>query len=205
MHFLIFILKFQNYSREGSYLSNLHIKPYYYCCSYSNGILAGYLIASARWKKLREDYSKQIENMIMMSRIICFILTSILLTQTVIFDLLPTISAFEASLMPSLMSFQFCIIILDNSIYNIINHIFSFPIWYEIRKLIRVSYVFHPLIFKFISLKFPLKNDNLINFILNMYIIFLINFSICKIIQIKIEKPLIICSEMISNSNIFHI
>ena len=165
--------------------------------------MAGYFIQSGEWKKFKSKYSRQIETLITMNKMIFLILTSILLLQTSIFDLMPRISAIEASLIHSLMSIQFCKIILDNSLNNKIKTFFSISLWKELRYLARVSYIFHPLIFNFISLSYPPKNNNLIELIKHMYVTFIINFLICNIIHIKIEKPIINLSEKISNSILF--
>ena len=132
------------------------------------------------------------------NKFIFLFLTSVLLLQTVCFDILPKISAIEASLMPSIISFQLCIIILDNSLNEKCKRFLTLPIWNEIKKVSRVSYVFHPLNFKFISLCIPMNSDVSIELFIKMYIYIVINLWICKILLVKIEKNIIYFSKIIS-------
>ena len=110
--------------------------------------------------------------------------------QNIIFDIMPTISAIEASLFPTIVSIQLCDTILNDSYFESIKLFLSLPIWASIKQVMRVSYVFHTLIFEIIWILLPLKNFNLISIIIQIFSTFFIHFILCKIIQIYLEKPL---------------
>ena len=122
------------------------------------------------------------------------LLTLILLLQNVIFDLLPTISAIDASLVPSLMSINLCMVILNDSFNKILSRILSMTIFKTIRNIIRVSYLFHPIIFELCKILIPWNNSNMITHIMHMFLTFLFHFVVCFFIEKYLEKPLIIYS-----------
>ena len=172
-------------------MEKLHIKPYFYICPYIHGLFTGYLIETGTWCEIRSKYSSVIIIIKNLIKIILFTLTTVLLFQNSIFSLLPIVSALETSIVMSLMSMHLCMVILDDSFDNLIKRFLSLPIWNTIRQLIRVSYLFHPIIFQLIKLFIPISSSNNIANMIHLFVTIVLNFSLCSIIEKHIERPII--------------
>ena len=189
---------FPYFSVRGYYFCDLYIKPYFYVPAYANGLIAGYFIETRSWNEFKSKYNKQITAITKICKIILLILFMILSSQTILYenDLLPKIAAIEAGLFPSLMSLIICVSILNESYFVTIKPFLSLTFWRNIKQITRVSYVYHPIIFEILWIFLP--SNNLKSFIFNLFLFFLINFIICKFLQINLEKPIIQCSNRIS-------
>ena len=201
IYFLILseILSLEYLSNEGSYMGDLHIKPYFYCSCYVNGLVAGYLIEKRTWNFYKFKYAREILIFRKYSKSALLLLNIILSLQTITFDILPRISAIEASVFPTLMSIQLCIIILDESYFHILRTSLSLSFWKKLKEIIRVSYVFHPLTFEILGIFIPLNNFCLHSILFHIILIYSIHFIICRIIQNYIEKSFENLSIKISN------
>ena len=146
---------------------------------------------SGYWSEFKRMFNKQIITIKTLCKITMITLVSILLLQTVFYDLLPLTSAIEASLFPTLSSIHFCIFFLDDSYIAIIRNILSLNIWKSMRNVVRISSVFHALVFTSISMLLPLTNKNFFSIIIHMSFTITINYVICSIIEFKLEKPII--------------
>ena len=185
-------------SPKESLLNYLYIKPYCYCCSYFNGLFAGYLIESGTWDKFKIHHNIQITTLIKKRKNILLLLITLCLFLFVN-NVITLILALEKCLTSSMMSIYLCIFYLNNTLDNLVSGLMKIPSLKSITNLIRVSYVFHPLIFKFTSEILPYQKDKYILIIFHFIITMNINFFISKIIRIKIEEPIINYSKKISN------
>ena len=161
-------------------------------------MFAGYLMESGYWAKIRTKFNKQITTINNLCKITLITLVSILLLQKVLYDLLPLTSAIESSLFPSLLSIQFCTILLDDSFNDMFRRILSLNIWKPMRNLVRVSSVFHAIVLTSISMLMPLTSKDILSLIIHMSLTVITNFVICWIIHWKLEKPIIEYSMIIS-------
>lgn len=177
-------------SKAGSFLDLLYIKPYYYSCSYFNGIVTGYLMESNQWMKFKKNFNYEIDLMNTICKNILLFLTFIILQQNIIFSYMPAISALYVSLFHPLFSLVLCIIILDNIYYHGVNFILNMKIWKMMKKLLRVSYVFHLANFqlsKIILSKY--FNSPILNYF-NCYFVLAIHLFISILIHNIFEKKI---------------
>ena len=136
-------------------------------------------------------YKSEITSSTKLFKIFFFLMTIILSSQTILFELLPKISAIEASIFPCFISILFSLSVLDESFYNSHTVLFSLNIWKSFRGIMRISYVFHPLIFEILRSLIPLNNFHLHSILFHTFFVFSIHFLLCNVIQLYIEKPLI--------------
>ena len=109
--------------------------------------------------------------------------------QTVYYDESTKICALNISMVPLLISIEWCMNIL-NEFTGFVKIFQSLKYFTQLRKYIRTSYVFHPLIFTLINMISPITNMNIISIILHLIIYLTINFTICSYIN-KVEKKMI--------------
>ena len=173
-------------------MGKLYIKPYFYICPYVHGLLTGYLIETGTWCKFRSKYSSVLISVKNFIKIIFISLTAILVLQNIIFNLLPIVSAIETSLAPSLMSIHLCMVILDDSFNKMTRGFLTLNIWTTIRPMLRVSYLFHPIVFQLIKFFIPSFIVSItIASMIHMFLTIVLNFVVCFVIEKNIERPII--------------
>ena len=145
---------------------------------------------SGYWPEFRTKFNKKITTINNLCKLTLTTLVSILLLQTVLYDLLPLTSAIESSLFPSLLSIQFCILFLDDSFSDMTRRILSLNIWKPTRNVVMVSSVFHALIYTLICMIMPLNNKEFLSIIIHMSLTLITHFLICLLIHLKLEKPI---------------
>ena len=177
-------------SLAGSRMGELYIKPYYSCCFYFNGLLTGFLIETRSWQIIKKKFEKELFIFSKSIRMIFFMLTIILLFQNILYAQSPYISAIEASIISTIMSYELCIKVLDDSFSDFIKAVFSNKFWDLIKKIQTVSYIFHVYNFQLLVFLFPIANFNMRSIIIRTIIIFGFHQLICLKLA-KIHKKLL--------------
>lgn len=127
-------------------------------------------------------------------------LNTLLTMQRVVVDIIPWLFGLNASIFNLLFSIKLAHTIMNNSFYEWVRIILEMKIWKKFRELLRVSYLFHPLLFLIIKNFLPNSFDNKVLTIIHITIVFIFNYIFSYLIHEKIEKTLNIYAAKLSNS-----
>ena len=183
----------------GSYTDVLHVKPYFYGISYVNGLVVGYLMATQSWSQFRAKHFNAIVKIDNICKIVAITSITLVLLQGGVYGLSTTMSALEAALLSSLFSIPICIKILDDSFSPLARYILTMRVWKPIRDVLRVSYVWHMLVFDLVCHFLPLTNPTILNILVHWTLCYSLSYIVSQIIYRKIETPIIKFSKTISN------
>lgn len=186
---------------KGSFYVTAHIKPFVYGIAYFSGILAGYLIEENDSNLIRKDFMLKTKTQMVyrLSQLFTFAISLLLSLRGVIFPFLPLLSAIESSLFYILLSFMFCYNLLENNIQNgFVNDIFTWKQWAKLRKLLRISYLIHPIIFTIVLEYVPLHNLSNLSTFVSFLISFTIHYIITIFIHNRVEKIMLFGVKKIS-------
>ena len=98
---------------------------------------------------------------------------------------------------PSLISIVLCIIILENTNENKITKFLSSSYWNLITDLMRISYVFHPIIFILIN-NYLDRPYTIVYSIFHLFVTFSIHFFYCYLYKIYIDDKIFEFTERLS-------
>lgn len=193
-------MNYLNFRLPNSYFTEVYIKPHSHIAAYINGLYLGYMFETGKFGKL---VSKNYHFLNIFKNACFFIMVTsamILSIQLTVTDKQAKISALIFSVAPTLASIYFGLIIANDQLkIKQVSHI-----WYHIRNITRISYVFHPLIFSTIRFITPTMNLSSASLFYHFSFVMSINLIISLILSIYFEKPLLnFIFKKCKNSNLF--
>ena len=186
-------MEFIFFSNHGSYWSDVYIKPYFYVISYVNGLFVGFQRNS--WIESRYKFKYIFHNFYPKYLFSMYIL--IIFLDSLSSKYSNTLGVIQTIFAPSLISITLGFSVLENSYQKREMKFFSSNYWNPIRNLMRISYVFHPIIFCLI--KYLAQPYIVLNPIVRMTAILTIHFITCYLYKIFMDDNIFKLSQKLSN------